>query len=57
VSHTPAPVESAGTILVVDDSQTSRTWAKLQLRRAGYTVREAERGDEALAFVAAEPPT
>jgi PAS domain S-box-containing protein len=51
-----ASIERKGTILVVDDSQTSRTWAKLQLRRAGYTVREAERGDEALAIVATEAP-
>jgi PAS domain S-box-containing protein len=52
---TPA-AEQVGVILVVDDSKTSRTWAKLQLRQVGYTVREAESGGEALAMVVAAPP-
>jgi PAS domain S-box-containing protein len=51
-----ASTGQSDTILVVDDSLTSRTWAKLQLRRVGYVVREAERGDEALAMVATNPP-
>jgi two-component system NtrC family sensor kinase len=45
-----------GDILVVDDSLTSRTWAKLRLQRAGYQVREAETAQEALAAIARKPP-
>jgi len=48
--------EHTGTILVVDDSLTSRSWAKIQLQRAGLVVREAERGDQALAIVGTEAP-
>lgn len=47
---------SSGNILIVDDSATSRTWAKVVLERAGYSVREAEDGGEALLMVEAQPP-
>jgi PAS domain S-box-containing protein len=46
----------SGNILIVDDSATSRTWARVVLERAGYSVREAEDGGEALVMIEAQPP-
>jgi PAS domain S-box-containing protein len=43
-------------ILMVDDDPDSRTWARVHLQSAGYTVREARSSDEALAAIAARPP-
>ncbi len=45
-----------GDILVIDDSPTSRTWARVVLRRAGYQVREAEDSEAALAMIAQDSP-
>ncbi|MBN1954714.1 MAG: GAF domain-containing protein [Anaerolineae bacterium] len=45
-----------GNILVVDDSATSRTWAKVVLERSGYHVRVAEDGGEALVMIESQPP-
>ena len=47
----PAPVEDApgnGTVLVVDDEETVRTLARKMLERAGFTVRTAADGREAV---------
>jgi adenylate cyclase len=44
------------TVLVVDDSVSSAQLLQLQLGRAGYQVRAAHNGEDALAQVAAEPP-
>ncbi|MBN1483237.1 MAG: GAF domain-containing protein [Chloroflexia bacterium] len=46
----------SGTILVVDDSTTSRTWAKLRLLRAGYEVLEAKTAAEALGRISQQAP-
>ncbi len=46
----------AETILIVDDSKMSRTLSKLALEGKGYTLVEAEDGDEALALIKNEPP-
>ena len=43
------------TILVVDDSPTKRYLLVSWLTRAGFTVREAENGTEALARVGVDP--
>ncbi len=43
-------------ILIVDDSATSLTWATAVLQRAGYRVRQATDGLEALQAMAAQPP-
>ncbi|RDC73850.1 fused response regulator/phosphatase [Rhodovulum sp. 12E13] len=43
-------------MLVVDDSRMQRRIICAQLRTLGYSVREAESGDEALAACAAHPP-
>jgi DNA-binding response OmpR family regulator/serine phosphatase RsbU (regulator of sigma subunit) len=52
---TPAGAAAdAGTVLVVDDTETKRYVLASWLRRAGYTVREASTGGEALAVVAAQ---
>ena len=45
-----------GDILVVDDDADSRTFARVWLQRAGYTVREAENAEAALAAIARRPP-
>ena len=44
------------TILLVEDEQTLRTTIAYNLERAGFTVRAAEDGDEALRLANAEPP-
>ncbi len=43
-------------VLVVDDSRLQRRIICAQLRTLGYSVREAESGEEALAMCAAHPP-
>jgi len=45
-----------GRILVVEDDISLRTILKMQLERAGYTVRAAEDGERALQAVAEEVP-
>lgn len=45
-----------GRILVVEDDISLRTILKMQLERAGYTVRAAEDGEQALRAVAEEVP-
>lgn len=45
-----------GTVLVVDDRQTSRTQLRNILERAGYGVQLAGNGEEAIAAVRASPP-
>ena len=50
----PSPAEA--TVLVVDDEPTNRVLCRSCLVRAGYVVREAENGKEALADVAQVPP-
>jgi two-component system cell cycle sensor histidine kinase/response regulator CckA len=44
-----------GTILVVDDDASVRAVTRALLRRRGFLVEEASTGDDALAFVRAEP--
>ncbi len=44
-----------GTILLVEDEDMVRSVAQRALSRAGYTVRAAASGDEALALLAADP--
>jgi PAS domain S-box-containing protein len=48
--------EQHSDILVVDDELSSRTWARVHLQQAGYTVREAKDADEALAAIAVQSP-
>jgi DNA-binding NarL/FixJ family response regulator len=43
-------------ILLVDDNPTFRTFVRLLLERAGFSVDEAANGDEALAAAHANPP-
>ena len=55
------PVEGGGpgrshSVLVVDDSRMQRRIICAQLRTLGYSVREAESGEEALRVCAAHPP-
>jgi len=52
----PAPTQSAGRLLVVDDQRNMRSTTALLLRSAGYSVQEAGSGDEALTLIAAQPP-
>jgi len=47
---------TAGNLLVVDDSAINRALLDDMLARAGYTVRAASNGDEALAAVARDLP-
>ena len=51
-----AAAEHVPDILVVDDDPASRTWARVILQHAHYTVREAQHADEALAALAAQVP-
>ena len=44
------------TLLVVDDNPTIRSLLRRVLARAGYRIREAEDGLQALAEIAVEPP-
>ena len=44
-----------GTILLIEDEDAVRSVAQRALARAGYTVRAAASGDEALALLAADP--
>jgi DNA-binding response OmpR family regulator len=44
-------------VLVVDDHAPMRTLCRISLEAAGFRVLEAADGDEALASVAAEPPS
>ncbi len=48
--------QTGGRILVVEDDVNLRTILKLQLERAGYTVRTAEDGETALRLIDAEMP-
>ncbi len=50
------PRRQLGRILIVDDSNTSRTWARLFLQQAGYHAQEAETAHEALKKIAESPP-
>jgi len=51
MSTTPAP-----TILVVEDESSIASFVSLYLRNAGYTVRTAATGSDALSEAAATPP-
>jgi DNA-binding response OmpR family regulator len=51
MSTTPAP-----TILVVEDESSIASFVSLYLRNAGYTVRTAATGSDALSEAAANPP-
>ncbi len=53
---TTQPAEQGSTILVIDDDPDSRTWARVWLQQAEYTVREATSAEEALAILASQPP-
>ncbi len=46
----------AGNILVIDDDVDSRTWARVWLGQAGYTVYEAPSAEEGLAQAAGRTP-
>ena len=46
----------AANILVVDDERLIRWSLQQQLQRAGYRVRSAETGAQALQYAQAEPP-
>jgi two-component system, chemotaxis family, sensor kinase CheA len=53
----PAPAETArATVLVVDDAVTVRELQRAMLQRAGYEVRTASDGDEALTLIAQQRP-
>ncbi len=47
----PAPAPGRGLVLVVDDNHELRSTVRRQLARFGYSVLEAEGGEEALALV------
>ena len=48
--------EPTGPILVVDDEPDIRLLIAINLRKAGYRVLEAERGDEALRLAKEQDP-
>ena len=48
--------EPTGPILVVDDEPDIRLLVAINLRKAGYRVLEAERGDEALRLAKEQSP-
>jgi CheY-like chemotaxis protein len=52
----PAFVEGQGSILVVDDEAVVRNFLQQALTRAGYEVRMAENGQEALAILSGPDP-
>ena len=47
----PLPLQSEGAVLIVDDDSNVRHIVSEQLRRNGYTVLEADRGETALGMV------
>lgn len=51
-ASSPAPSSPVGTVLLVDDDPDFRGMARIAFTRAGYTVREAENGNAALALLA-----
>jgi two-component system, cell cycle sensor histidine kinase and response regulator CckA len=51
MSHEPAkPLQ--GVVLIIDDDASVRTVARRMLERLGYTVHEAESGEQGLALLA-----
>lgn len=56
ISAAPGKTCRARNVLVVDDSRAQRHVLALQLRRAGYAVREAGSGNEALALCRRQEP-
>jgi two-component system chemotaxis sensor kinase CheA len=56
-TSSPSPSEPEPSVMVVDDALTIRELQKSILERAGYRVRTASNGAEALAMLAAEDTT
>ena len=52
----PGQQESGPIVLVVDDDSRVREFVRVNLEAAGYSVREAERAEEALAVIADRTP-
>ena len=52
----PGQQQSGPVVLVVDDDPRVREFVRVNLELAGYSVREAERAEEALAVVESEAP-
>jgi diguanylate cyclase (GGDEF)-like protein len=51
-----ADSSAEGRVLVVEDDASLRTMLRMQLERAGYNVRAAENGEQALEMIAEELP-
>jgi PAS domain S-box-containing protein len=49
-------VEPGGDILVVDNDEFSRTWARRRLEKENYCVREAQNAQQALEEITRDPP-
>jgi PAS domain S-box-containing protein len=49
-------MDQGGIILIVDDDPDSRTWARVWLQQAGYTVYEVSNGEETFAAISDHTP-
>jgi len=56
LTNPTTPEPNGPVVLVVDDEDTIRAFASRALRIAGYRVREASNGTDALTFLDANPP-